>query len=426
MTRSTSYLNPLGEVLRLSRPELVDVINTTGIQYESSSSISEYPVERGAVIADHALARPDILIITGQVSEHSLEGRGPSEVDKEFREMLTLGTQVSITTPRGTWENCVVTKVSSTQTPRNVYALEISVEFTQILLAQIDESERRVPIDEDERRVVGAFDEADTGTYADVIPEIVTPDKINLEIMRIRLQNFNARDFIQRQFEYYVSQGIDPNDLTADQRSEIGRKILDFTSAFYATTNLSDFQYPIINTNVWEIPLLEHTGRARSNPLKFYLRGDFQTDDQQTFKLELLFRYVSVYMDPEVYREFVTERESLFGNLAPEPLPRITGWYLSFRLSRPFEIPVVEVAVAQRSFVGHNIKLTSGQGVKLESGDKIYGYLFIQPRDSLRQDFNDSEEVSRYRAFARDENGRGPTFRMIFVNDPRVLLRPPV
>lgn len=413
MPRNYDNFNPLSDILQTRRPELAAVISTSSIQYEASATISEYPVESGASIADHTLRRPEGLTIVGYVGETALNGEGPGEVYRELLTMLEEGILLTLNTPRGSWDNCIITKVSSPQTSRNAFALDISVEFSQLLLSEVENTPVPEIIDTNSTNVDEHFFTF-FQMYMDMEPSTFDPDLVDELVTQGRLQSYDVAEFIREQLFYFHENELDPevgSDLSFSDSRDIAVELSGFTSSFYNELQYSGRILPQLTHDMWEIPLtsarLEHNPRNEIPDIRRSLRVKAEVPGpNNTFTIYFTFKYTSLY-----------DVEGVPGN-SSEILPFNNSWLMDLRIVRPSRVG--PLPLPSREFGPKGVKIAVNSPILIDDSVRPYGYLIFVPRYDVSGDAN---EVTKLRAL-RSVDGNPPTLMLVYVRDERAFQWP--
>lgn len=418
--------NPLADVLRTVRAELAGIITTLSVEFETASEVTQFPVESGRSVADHTTAQPTRITITGRVPDGALGGAGPRDVEAAFRSLLSSGAPQVLSTPRGVYENCVVTRVRSGLSASNLRGLDISVVFTQVLVAEVVEVPSSPVLDDlvgdDEFKDV--LEEAGLDGTSDVLESDPYVAKV-----QARLLGIDDWSTVREVFARMAVDGVDPNTAGYFKAREYVEAVLDVSGPMFTALQSINPQL-IPGRNIFDIPLpqieavraeAERTAAASGGravvtpprrPSSFTINATLQTDDNRVVRLRLRFRY-----------EYAQTPGAAVG--LARPSGRTAVWYLDYdgapqavgvgeRVVQGLQRLVDAFTPAEFGLVGRNIRLRPGAPIKLGGGN---GELYVIPRYGVE---GADRAIRLYSAFVGVT--RPPAFRLIHVNDPGALV----
>lgn len=413
--------NPLADVLRPSRADLAGIVTTISIDLETSSEVTEYPLESGRSVADHTTALPTRLLIAGRVRDGALGGDGAREVDAELRRLLATGVRVDVATPNGVWENCVITRVQSDVRSDNLRALDFRVEFTQVQIADV-QTVGTLPIYLEytvDQVFKDALEEAEVDATSSVTEDI--PDEA---VTRVQAQALLAIDRVQLlrdQLDALHLDGIDPASVGYWDAREYARAVLGASSEVWTALENVNPQF-VVGGNTWEVPLptvddvIAQQDRVRRDeagnfeslaslrPATFEVEARLRDSRRNVFQLDLDFRY-----------EFAdTVGAGGLGSLLQGQERGV--WYLSYS-GTVGGIGILAGNVGGRRVSRRNIRIVPGMPIKIGDGDDL-GLFYAIPRFGVS---NAETEIRQYDAFV-GVNNQPTRFLFVHVNDPAALI----
>lgn len=141
------------------------------IQHESTTNITEHPIQTGASVADHAYEEPSKLtfdigmsdvmesIIPGQFSDNN--SRSISAYEK-LRELQSQRLPLSVVTKLWSYSNMLIETISTVEDSKTTYGLRATVTLKQVFVVNVntvkvsERAHKSVETNEGEQKVIKA------------------------------------------------------------------------------------------------------------------------------------------------------------------------------------------------------------------------------------------------------------------------------
>lgn len=368
-------LNPLADLLRdTGSPDLAGSVVTVNVSYESSSSITEYPVESGGTLLDHVRVAPDTITLSGTVGSGANEGEGARLVDEALRRLLDRAVPVTLRTSRGLWDNCVMTQMQSTQSSSNINALEFTVEFVRAKISDITAEVVEFQIDPDRYQQKAEDEMSDVPAVSNVTDDTAPPAYNRAEPL-----GFDVFDFVKDQLNAAISQGLDEDSFGKNDVYEIARQASNYSPGQFNRIQVARAgPLPILGQNFWNIPIPP----IEDNQNVIIIQEELRAQDNFPFAIRIKLLYAQTY-----------------GIAVDEP--PTAQWYISYGLG---QLGAIDARNNQRAQVGLGMPIGK---------EPRFGGLYIVPRLSID---SASEDILTREAFSV------PNFRIIHVTNPEALL----
>ena len=102
-------------------------------EHRATMSVTQYPVERGGSLTDHAVALPKVVKLTGVVSD--LRGHDPQVAWRQLERLQDELRRVTVFTPVRVYRDMLIVKAEAQSDVRSGAGLRVQLELQEVLTA---------------------------------------------------------------------------------------------------------------------------------------------------------------------------------------------------------------------------------------------------------------------------------------------------